>query len=211
MIGARPFAAALPAILAAVFTMVFTFCAASAQAQQLYRWTDEKGAVHITDTPPPASAKDVQKPKAAASAPATAQEPFELTQAMKDFPVTLYTAPNCKEPCARARSALNRRGVPFKEVQVWDMESNQELKRVSGSAEVPVLVVGRSVQKGYEQGAFDALLDSARYPRAGVLPARNQPAPKPPEDVAASQRPADAPKAEEEPKPAGPYAPRFSK
>ena len=203
MIGVRAFAAMFAAVLAAALTL----CAASAQAQQMYRWTDEKGGVHITDTPPPSSARDVQKPKAAASAPSATQQPFELAQAMKDFPVTLYTAPNCNEPCGRARAALNKRGVPFKEIQVADVESHQELKRVSGSTEVPVLVVGQSVQKGYEQGAFDALLDSARYPSAGILPVRNQTAPKPPE----AQRPAAPPKAEEEPKPVGPYAPRFSK
>jgi glutaredoxin len=207
MIGARPFAAMLAAVLAAVFTL----CAASAQAQQMYRWTDEKGGVHITDTPPPPSAKDVQKQRPATFGTGSSQPPYELALAMKDFPVTLYTAPNCNEPCAKARAALNNRGVPFKEIQVWDKESNQELRRVSGSAEVPVLVVGASVQKGYEQGAFDTLLDSARYPRAGVLPARNQPAPKPPEDVSPGRRPAEPPKAEDEPKPAGPYAPHFSK
>ena len=81
-----------------------------------------------------------------------------------------------------ARDALNKRGVPFKEVQVWEEESNAELKRVTGSTEVPALVVGRSVHKGFQQDAFDALLDSARYPRAGILPARNQGAPKPPEE-----------------------------
>jgi len=199
MIGARPFAAMLAA--------VFTLCAASTQAQQLYRWTDEKGVVHITDTPPPPSAKGVQKQKPAAVGTASSQLPYELSQAMKDFPVTLYTAPNCNEPCARARTALNNRGVPFKEVQVSDAESNKELRRVAGSTEVPVLLVGGSMQKGYEQGAFDALLDSARYPRAGILPVRNQSAPKPPEE----QRPAASPSAEEPPKPAGPYAPRFSK
>jgi len=35
--------------------------ASAALAQQLYRWTDEKGRVHITDTPPPASARNVQR------------------------------------------------------------------------------------------------------------------------------------------------------
>ena len=50
-------------------TIVLTLCAASVQAQQLYRWTDEKGAVHITDTPPPPSAKGVQRSKATTSAP----------------------------------------------------------------------------------------------------------------------------------------------
>jgi glutaredoxin len=182
--------------------------AASALAQQLYRWTDEQGRTHITDTPPPTSAKGVQK-KAATTAPAGSEQvPFELAQAMKDFPVTLYTAPNCKQPCERARGALNRRGVPFKEVQVGEEGATDELVRLTGGREVPALVVGRSVQKGFEQAAFDALLDAARYPAAGILPARNQGAPKPPEPKPQAEA---KPPAEEEVKPAGPYAPRFSK
>ena len=42
-------------------------------------------------------------------------------------------------------------------------------------------MVGRSVQRGFEQGAFDALLDSAGYPKAGVLPPLTQAAPGAPE------------------------------
>jgi glutaredoxin len=187
--------------------------AGAAQAQQLYRWTDEKGRVHITDTPPPASAKNVQKKSvntADSDQPDSGQQPYELTQAMKEYPVVLYTSPVCKESCTMARAALNKRGVPFKEVQVWDTKTNAELKEISGENSVPTLVVGRSVQKGFNQAAFDALLDSARYPRAGLLPARTQGAPKPPEGfVSAEER--EAVKAEpvqpaEEEKP-GPYSP----
>jgi len=201
-------------MIGAVLATVLTLCAASAQAQQLYRWTDEKGATHITDTPPPPSAKSVQKPKATAGTPAPTQEPFALAQAMKDFPVTLYTAPSCKEPCEQARGALNRRGVPFKEILVWEEDTNLELKKLTGgTSDVPVLLVGRSVQKGFQQDAFDALLDSARYPRAGLLPARKQGAPKPPEDYVPPEQRQQAPQAEpvkptEESRPAGPYAPR---
>jgi glutaredoxin len=215
MIGVRTNAAISRASLAA-----FLLFAASAAAQQMYRWTDENGRVHITDTPPPASAKGVQAQRSR-SAPADGGQDrsYELSQAAKEFPVTLYTAPNCREPCQQARTALNQRGVPFKEIQVWEPETAEELKKLTGGTlDVPVLTVGRSVQKGFQQDAFDALLDSARYPRAGILPARTQAAPKPPADyVAPGERPATQaepakPAAQaEEPRPTGPYAPRFSK
>jgi glutaredoxin len=192
--------------------MVLGFIAFSASAQ-LYRWTDEQGRVHITDTPPPASARNVQKKASPAGSATQAPTPYALAQAVKEFPVTLYTAPSCKQPCAMAREALNKRGVPFKEMQVWDEETNAELKRVSGGSDVPTLVVGRSVHRGFEQAAYDALLDSARYPGAGVLPARAQAAPPPPEGyVAPGQR--ETPAAEpvkpepEAPRPTGPYAPK---
>ncbi|OGA91289.1 MAG: hypothetical protein A3G27_14675 [Betaproteobacteria bacterium RIFCSPLOWO2_12_FULL_66_14] len=182
---------------------------AFAASAQLYRWTDEQGRVHITDTPPPASAKNVQKKAAPPAGGAQAQMPYALAQAMKDFPVTLYTAPNCKAPCAGARNALNKRGVPFKEVQVWDDDSSAELQRISGGNDVPTLVVGRSVHRGFEQGAYDALLDAARYPQAGVLPARAQAAPPPPEGYAApGERPAAEPQESEPARPLGPYAPK---
>ena len=213
MIGARSFAAALPAAALAAALLSFAW---PTQAQQLYRWTDDQGRTHVTDTPPPPSAKGVQKPKAAVGAAAQPQMPYDLAVAQRDFPVVLYTSPPCKAACDQARSALNQRGIPFKEVLVYDEDSHEQLKKVAGgSEEVPVLTVGRSVQKGFSQDSYDALLDSARYPRAGLLPARNQPAPKTPDDyVAPDSRPAVAPaepvKPAEEPRP-GPYSPRAPK
>ena len=42
--------------------IAFSLLAVALTAQaQLYRWTDESGKVHYTDTPPPASAKNVEK------------------------------------------------------------------------------------------------------------------------------------------------------
>ena len=176
----------------------------AAQAQQLYRWTDEKGRVHITDTPPPASAKGVRKAGAPKPEPAPAPQPsFELTQAMKDFPVTLYTSPDCKSACAEARETLNKRGVPFREVQVADEDGVEGLKRATGANQVPAIVVGKSVHRGFEANAWNALLDSARYPKAGSVPSRNQAAAPPPDAGGAASKPEAA--AEE--RPTGPYAP----
>jgi glutaredoxin len=172
--------------------VVFAVMAASAGAQELYRWTDERGRVHITDTPPPPSATNVELKRAAAVSAVESQPPYELTQAMRDFPVTLYTSPNCDEPCSAARELLNRRAIPFKEVQVADEASSAELLRISGAEQAPTLVVGRSVQRGYAQAAYEELLDAARYPRAGLLPPRAQ----------------TAPGETEPPAPSGPYAPR---
>ena len=154
---------------------------------QAYRWVDEKGRVQLGDAPP-ANAKSVRKTEAnadartAAPAEAAAQPvPFEVQQAQKNFPVTLYTAPICKQPCEMARAALNKRGVPFTEVQVWNPETLEQLKTKAGSDNVPALVVGRSAQSGFEQSRYDGLLDSAGYPKLGAAPARSQRAPAPPE------------------------------
>ena len=178
--------------------VLLSAAAFAALAQQLYRWTDESGRTHITDTPPPASARNVQK-KSGAGNVAESQQGFELSQAVRNFPVTLYTAPACKEYCAAARALLNRRGVPFTEVQVADDASRKELKAASsGSEAVPTLVVGRSVHSGFSPDSYDALLDSARYPKTGSSPQRAQAAPPDPDEA----------KRDAEPAPSGPYAPR---
>jgi glutaredoxin len=195
--------------------VAFSILALSAGAAraELYRWTDEKGGMHVTDTPPPASARSVERQKPLANVVPGTQPPYELAVAMKDFPVVLYTSPNCKEGCERARGALNSRGVPFREVQVWDEQTNEALKKATGANQVPALMVGRSVHQGFEQGAYDALLDSARYPKAGAVPRRNQGTPQLPEGYAQSEQDQQASKAEpakpqvEESRPSGPYAP----
>jgi glutaredoxin len=180
-------------------------------AQAQYRWTDDKGVTRVTETPPPPGAKNVRKldgntPKPAPAA--TTQVPYEVARAQKDFPVTLYTSPSCKEGCELARAALNKRGVPFKEVQVWNQETNEELKTATGGGEVPALIVGRSVHRGFEQGAFDSLLDSAGYPKAGTVPAGTQKAPGAPEGYVAPGGPAETakPVSDQTAKP-GPYDP----
>jgi glutaredoxin len=180
--------------------------AAFAASAQLYRWTDENGRVHVTDTPPPPSAKDVRKRAidAAPDAGSDANQPYAVQLAAKNYPVTLYTAPACA-PCGAARSLLNRRGVPFREVSVTGQTETEQLRKAVGSLSVPSLVVGSSTQKGFEQGAYDSMLDDAGYPRAGILPPRSQAEPKP----APPKPAADAPPAEESGtgRP-GPYTPR---
>lgn len=158
---------------------------------QLYRWTDAAGTPHFTDTLPPASARDVQKQNIPAFAPG---EPFVLRQARDNFPISLYTTPGCA-PCADARQLLNARGIPFTEVRVTQ-HNLAELKNAVGSETVPALVVGSTVQKGFEEGLYQRTLDAAGYPKPGVLPPRSQTEPKP-----------DQPQAEEAPPALGPYAP----
>ena len=171
---------------------------------QMYRWTDEQGRVHITDTPPPASAKGVKK-SGPASAPAAASpsaaEPYAIQQARANFPVTLYTTPGC-EGCDAARKLLNGRGLPFKEISVTDPSQFDEFKKAVGGNTVPAMIVGSTVQKGFEEAAYNALLDAAGYPKAGILPARSQAEPAPTQPGLPEVKPAPQPE-----RPTGPYAP----
>lgn len=181
------------------------FGVALGASAQIYRWTDDKGRVHITDTPPPASAKAVKKsgtpsPDTGAPQPSAA-EPYVLQQARTNYPITLYTTPNC-EGCDAARKLLNARGLPFKEISVTEASQIDELKKVAGNTSVPALVVGSTVQKGFEEGAYQRVLDAAGYPKSGVLPPRNQTEPAPAQAALPEVKPAPQPE-----RPSGPYAP----
>ena len=199
--------------LAALFGLALVFGVAQAQT---YRWVDEQGRVLYSDLPPPPGARNVEKRSLGGSIVETSIPPFELQRAMKTSPVTLFSSPTCKQACAQARAALNARGVPFREVQVWNEETNEELRRVTGGNDVPVLLVGRDLQKGFLQSDYDALLDIAGYPKIGSLPPGKQAQPALPEGyVAPGEREAQKAQAEpkppaQEPRPTGPYAPRFS-
>jgi glutaredoxin len=175
--------------------LVVLAVASSTAAAQIYRWTDEKGKVHITDTPPPPGAKNVQK------RPATVGQPSEPDAQGKKSTVTLFSTPACGESCNSARQLLNTRGVPFREVSVVDEKSMEELMKMVGADAVPSLVVGTTVQQGFRVSAYHAMLDAAGYPKTGVLPPRSQQEPKPAAEPEA--------KAEEE-RASGPYAPGAS-
>jgi glutaredoxin len=188
------------------FLFLALSCATFAAGAQIYRWTDDKGRVHLTGTPPPAGAKDVQQ-RSGSGAPLAGASglPYTVQRTIKENPVTLYTAPGCA-PCGEARDMLNARGVPFSEVLVVDDKQKDELKKAVGSLSVPSIRVGTRVQKGFEAGAYQAMLDSAGYPRTGILPARHQAEPAAAASPAA-QPPAES--AEEKSREApGPYAPR---
>ena len=164
-------------LLAALATLL------PAQAAQLYRWVDDKGRVEWRDTPPPANAKKVQRRTVGGSIIETSTLPYSLQQAVRNFPVTLYTG-NCGEGCDKARAHLVRRGVPFTQKNPQDdVEGYRKL--TNGGMQIPLLFVGTERFAGYEETAWDRLLDTAGYARQPVpgyvapKPAA-APAPKPP-------------------------------
>lgn len=193
---------------AMVIAVGMALAAGAALAQQ-YRWTDQNGKIHYTDTPPPASAKDVRKKNTPPPPPATAVVPFSLEKAQQESPITFYTHPSCTDSCKFARDLLNRRGVPFKEIVVGTTKQLEELKALSGGSDVPVLTVGKRVEKVFSEAAYGAALDAAGYPKAGILPAGKQAAPtvKPEALETAGPEPKPAAKPEAPPAPLGPYAP----
>jgi len=129
---------------------------------------DQEGKVHYTQTPPPPDAKNVQKKTFRGGAEETPNLPYATQIAAKNFPVTLYTGPECGAPCDRARTLLVGRGVPFREVSAVTQNDIDELKKVSGNTQLPFLIVGSQTQSGFREDLYGGLLDSAAYPASGA-------------------------------------------
>jgi glutaredoxin len=148
-----------------------------AQAQ-LYKYVDKDGRTVYSDQPPPPDARKVENAKLNKNVIETSKSDYETQQAAKRLPLTLYTTESCAEACQKARDYLNGRGAPFSETMLKTEEQAKPLKaRLGGPLEVPLLDIGgNSLQKGFEETAWNSLLEAAGYPvRAAVTPAKGPP------------------------------------
>jgi hypothetical protein len=162
----------------ALLMALVCLAAAGNASAQVYKWKDAKGVTHFSDTPPPPSAAQVEV-KSYAGGGASVELPYELAQAVKNFPVVFYTTKDCSA-CDQGRGWLRGRGIPFTEKTVNSADDQAALKRAGGGNQLPLLMVGRSQLTGFEAGAWDGALASASYPAERVLPANYQfPAPTP--------------------------------
>lgn len=156
------------------FALVVILAAGNALAQTTYRWVDPKtGKTVITDTPPPASAKVLDRQKASGDDP-DASLPYAVRKAKENFPVTLYTSADYPAESKRARDLLNQRGIPFAEKAMQQEGAQEELKALTGSILVPSIKVGSQSIRGYSEETWNNMLDLAGYPRTAPYGSKPQ-------------------------------------
>ncbi|MEW5887677.1 MAG: glutaredoxin family protein [Pseudomonadota bacterium] len=157
--------------------VVLLALATGAAAQTLYRWVDREGKVHYSDQPPPADARKVHQPRVGGNVVQTSTLPYATQKARELYPVTLYTSAECKSECDMARGFLTRRGIPFSETVLATPEDHENFKKLfkADGVFLPSLAVGSRRMQGYEEGAWNGLLDDAGYPRS-VPPGAGAPA-----------------------------------
>lgn len=153
-------------------------CATPVMAQ-LYKSIGPDGKVTYSDVPPQTKNARVERKNLGGSAASDANLPFEVAQAVRNAPVTLYTGASCA-PCDEARSWLKQQGVPFSEKTVASNDDQTKLKQVGGELSLPLILVGRNKQRGFESGPLRAALSAAGYPESNKLPSNyNFRAPEP--------------------------------
>ena len=155
---------------------------AAGQGQQVYRYVDKDGKVVYSDRSPPTDSKEVQAKRLSPNFIENNNVPIATTQAAERFPVTLYTFA-CGAVCQNAENLLNRRGVPFTSVNVEDVKGAEQLKKLTGEQQAPVLQLGdKLIAKGFNESRWQAMLDEAGYPKTAPrrVVAKGAPEPPPP-------------------------------
>jgi glutaredoxin len=151
--------------------------ATAAHSGDLYKWADPRtGEIVYSNEPPPASVKSVEQKKIVPSSIQTSNLPYGVQQAVKHNPITLYVT-SCGEFCDAARAYLAKRGLPYVEKNPQSAGDAEQFKKLTGGAlEVPLLVIGTQTVRGFDEQRYEAMLESAGYPKTpltalGVRPA----------------------------------------
>ena len=177
-------------IISALFFSTLAMPALEASAQ-VYRWTDSKGKKHVTDAPPPRTAKesryyDLRQRDENQNRPLKRKK--RPAKNFKFTPVMLYTSPSCGAACDETRKLLTERGVAFTEKVVKDELDEEWLLKQTGEKILPSVTVGTTIQKGFEPERLNTILNNAGFPKAVKMPENKAlDAPPPPVNSAAEE------------------------
>ncbi|MBX3685231.1 MAG: glutaredoxin family protein [Rhodocyclaceae bacterium] len=148
-----------------ILLMLCCLSAGVAAQDATYHWKDERGISHYSDRPPPQSVEDPETRRFAAPS-ADKLPPYLVRKVAADFPVTVYVADTCGQPCEDGRALLSARGIPFSQVRVATPDEVTALRsRFNGSGIVPAILVGRAAFSGFSAERWTQLLDDAGYPK----------------------------------------------
>lgn len=165
---------------------------AALPAHALYKVVAPDGKVTYTDRLPDTSGGKVTPLNAAGNAAADSQAlPPELQKVVARYPVTLFVAANCT-PCDNARALLRQRGVPHSEKVVQSGDDADALQKLTGTRDVPTLMIGTQAVPGLDTQAWNGYLNAAGYPPQSMLPQGYQfaaPTPLQPPREAAAPKP----------------------
>ena len=155
-------------VFAAAVLLCLAFAVPLAHGVRLYKWVDKDGNVSYHDYPPTSNEGGrVESKDFKIGAVGSTSSTGSSSKASEDFPVVLYTAPQCTS-CDLARAYLDKRKVPFTDLDVAkDTKLQKELLEKTGTLTVPTIMIGSKVMKGYMESLLSGELDAAGYPKIG--------------------------------------------
>ena len=164
-------AAPIVAPMVAPFVLAIGALFTALPAQALYKVVGPDGKITYTDRLT-GSAGGKVTPLGASGSAATesAALPPELQKAVERYPVTLFITVDCA-PCDNARAMLRQRGIPHSEKIVQSGDDADALQRLTGTRDVPTLLIGVQAVPGFAPESWNGYLNAAGYPSESRLPA----------------------------------------
>ena len=129
---------------------------------KIYKWTDQKGKVHFTDTPPnKENAEELNEEEL--SKRIVSYKQVEVKFVPIDFGVNqqtnmlvMYTTTRCPY-CAKARKYFAKQSISYVEKNInFSPGYHREFKRLGGKG-VPLILSGKYQMSGFNQSRFDKM------------------------------------------------------
>jgi len=132
----------------------------NATAVTIMECRDADGTLSYRDACPPDSTRVGTRRLGGSSAP----QRSSLAEIAKAHPVVVYVVTEC-DTCDLVRLMLDKRGIPFTERDVErDVSLQQELRKLSGAARVPTVLIGGEAIPGLDRILLQQRLSEAGYP-----------------------------------------------
>lgn len=144
--------------------------AALPAAAQVYKWTGPDGRTHYGDQPPgEAKKQELRIGVQSFGGPAEVdtwtrvlkRPPAVDTSKPRSSAVTMFSTAWCPH-CKRAKAYFAQKGVGYREVDIEASDAGRREFEQYGGSGVPLIIVGEQRMRGFDAGAMDRLLASAR-------------------------------------------------
>lgn len=154
----------------ALLTLAVAALAAPPAGAQVFKWTGPDGRTHYGDRPPGDAKKEelrigVQSFGGPAQVDTWAQvlkrPPAVDTSKPRASAVTMFSTSWCPH-CKRAKAYFAQKGVSYREVDIEASDAGRREFAGYGGSGVPLIIVGEQRMRGFDAGAMDRLLASAR-------------------------------------------------
>ena len=154
----------------ALLTLAVAALAAPPAGAQVFKWTGPDGRTHYGDRPPGDAKKEelrigVQSFGGPAQVDTWAQvlkrPPAVDTSKPRASAVTMFSTSWCPH-CKRAKAYFAQKGVSYREVDIEASDAGRREFAGYGGSGVPLIIVGEKRMRGFDAGAMDRLLASAR-------------------------------------------------
>jgi len=121
-------------------------------AADVYKWTDEKGILHYSDSKP----ENQEAEKIFVEVNSYESVSYVSTKVDIGKKVVMYSTSWCGY-CKKARKYFNRKKIPYTE---YDIEKNARAKsqyKKLGAKGVPVILVGKKRMNGFSEAGFERI------------------------------------------------------